>query len=120
MVTTKKHFEIFRKECQKWVKIFNLSNWQVYYEHKVIEGDAECYARLNANLYGYVALIQLNKCWKGVPTNKGLKKSARHEIVHLLLARLGELAKSRYISGTELIEAEEEVVNRLVKYLGSR
>ena len=37
MKTTKKHFELFRQECQKWIDELKLDNWEVHYIRKGIE-----------------------------------------------------------------------------------
>lgn len=117
MKTSQRHFKIFKKECQRWIKGFNLSNWQVYFKHLKFRGEVKAFARLKSNLSSHTATIFLNKDWeKDLLTDERIKKSARHEVMHLLLARLGELSRSRYVTPTEFIEAEEEIVNRLVNY----
>ena len=42
-----------------------------------------------------------------------LKSSAKHEAIHLLVARLSELAEHRFVTREEIISAEEELVRKL-------
>ncbi len=104
MKTTKKHYRVFRKECRRLVKKWGLSDWKVYFEHSSIPGNrANCTWDIN----GYVCTIVLGVEWNTAPTLRGIKASAIHEVLHLVTARLGSLARCRYISKEE-IEIEEE------------
>jgi len=33
MKTTKKDFELFKKECRSWIDKLELNNWSVYFQH---------------------------------------------------------------------------------------
>jgi len=116
MKTTKNHFNLFKKEVKKWVDIFELNDWQVYFKHKASKG---VFGVLRTTLKGKVATFFFTQNWDDYAcplTKKNIKKTARHEATHLLLARFSCLASERYISGNELEEAEEEVVNKLVNH----
>lgn len=104
MKTTKKHYRIFREECQKLAKKFGLSDWKIYFEHASIPGNR---ANCTWDIEGYVCTIRLGKDWNTVPTKRGAKAAAIHEVLHIVTARLGSLARCRYISKEE-IEIEEE------------
>lgn len=116
--TTPKHFEIFKKECDRLLRVWGLDGWNVSYLHKKM-GDryAETYRRLTSRQ----ATIALNTEW-GVEdvrplSEKELNKLAKHEVLHVLLGRLGICAEARYVTETEVEEAEHEVIAHLLKII---
>jgi len=116
MKTTKKHFDLFKNECLYWIDKLELNNWDVVIEHNSLEkGNANCWSRVE----GYVASITLNIEWEGIkPLNtETIKRTAKHETIHLLLARLSNYAKSRDYTTDDCYEAEEELVWKLVKII---
>lgn len=34
MKTTKKQFELFKKECRKWIDRFELNGWEINFTHQ--------------------------------------------------------------------------------------
>lgn len=118
MKTSQKHFEIFEKEVKHWVKEFGLTGWQIYFRHGGT--DKGSFAGCSSNLAGKAATFFLAKNWDDVIvplTEKNIKKSALHEVIHLVFARLSALNSARYVSEDECTEAEEEVVNIFMNYL---
>jgi hypothetical protein len=122
MKTTKKDFELFKKECQKWIDRFELNKYDVAYDwHKMNEANA----MMNNQESGMVATISLsNKIdydkfdfpqYKNV--NEFIKEKAKHEVIHLLIGRYREYANSRFVSKNEISEAEEELVRKLEKII---
>ena len=115
MKTTKKHFELFKSECQKWIDIFELNKYKVAYEWK----DLEVEATINAQEDGVTTTIGLGKDigYDEFDYNMSLKEYissiAKHEVIHLLLSRFAWNATGRYISRDEMQEAEEELVRKL-------
>jgi len=117
MKTTKKDFELFKNECQKWVDRFELNNWKIYYVHEKLK---DTYANIRFDLNGRVASIQFNTEWDmfGVDNMiEGIKETAKHEIIHLLIARITEIAEARYVTDSEVGEANEELVRKLEKII---
>lgn len=104
-------FELFKDEFKKWQEKFGLFGYQVYFKHEKIDG----FADIRINQGDMVVTVGLNKqlTAKDKPF-KDIKKSAKHEAVHLLVGRLEQDGRYRYISDSELYEATEELVNRLV------
>lgn len=49
--------------------------------------------------------------------NNIIKRSVKHEIIHLLLAKLSDNGGARYVMIDEMDEAEEELVRKLEKLL---
>ncbi len=114
MKTTTKHFEIFEKECRKWVDYFELNNYSIRFEvTKLAETEfAEC----NYDIGAASSMIGLCSNWdtsiRGL-SEEQIKKYAKHEVIHLLLARFSAQAYERFINKNELKEAEEELVRKL-------
>lgn len=118
MLTTKAHFEYYRKRVRYWYKQFNLSGWHLYFDHDDI-GDN--YARVVVNLLGRVATFILTRDWAHpsiVPLNQTeLDRSARHEVIHLLVGPVGTLLAARFVTQDEIVAAEEELVRHLEELL---
>lgn len=110
---TKAQFELFKKECKKWIDRFELNNWDVYFVNTAL--DDSTIARTKTNIDTYDATIALNLKWsEELPLNREqLIKTAEHEILHVLIARLDCLAHSRYAKKDELDSANEELVQKL-------
>ena len=116
--TTKKHYEIFKQECRKWIDKLKLDNWEVHYRWQKEENSkASCLA----NLSGYIATLILSTEWdddRQEPINEEeVESCSKHEVIHLLLARLSGNARARYASRDDLDESEEELVRKLEKIL---
>jgi hypothetical protein len=112
MKTTQKQFQLFKQECEKWIDKLELHNWSVHYQHCPLRHSAQT----TSDYLGMVATIGLNTEWdNGVRqlNDEEIAKSAKHEIIHLLLAKLDILASSRFISSNELDHAEHEIVRKL-------
>ena len=89
--TTDEDFEVFKEECNKWIKRFGLFGWKVYYHHEEIDENA--YAVCFANTMGRVSDIKLNK--KCDTKDLNIRKTAFHEVCELLLAKVEVLIKDR-------------------------
>lgn len=120
MKLTKKHFDLFKSECLKWIDGFELNNWEIYFSWQEKE---EFRATTKSKLSGYVATIFLSRDWEfqealeGTNLENEIKKSAKHEIIHLLLARLSTNGAVRFISLDDCQESEEELVRKLEKII---
>ena len=110
--TTIKHFACFRKECERWIVRYGLKDWRVYFEHCEIEDRPRANAITETDLENRIALITLNKVWEDLePTRDLLRLAAYHEVCHVLLCRLMEMAKSRE-AFSDAIDGEIHVVIR--------
>ena len=66
-------------------------------------------------LSDYVGRIGLSIDWNDNEiSDKNIKKSAFHEVLHFLLHRLKNCGESRYINEDEIHEAEHETIRRIV------
>ena len=114
MKTTKKHFELFKKECKYWIDKLELSNYDVRYKWEELDHFDEAQSKIK---YNYTVVLYLDTDWEEEVNNKEVKEAAKHEIVHLLLGRLTLNAEARFIGRSEIDEAMEEVVRKLTRII---
>ena len=113
--TTKRHFEIFQKEALLWIDRFGLTEWRIDFFH----GDNQsfppdsCRAWFDADVGGLVAMIGLAADWGGDKiTDKLLRQSAMHEVLHVLMAQMSWLADYRFPTKGAFLEEEHKVIRR--------
>ena len=91
MKTTKNHFQIFKKECQKWIAFFGLYGWRYSYFHEDTTEDWRASVRVSID--GRTVSLFLHIDWKDdVVTERAVRESAFHEICEILLWRLASMA----------------------------
>ena len=106
-----KEFNEFQEEFKRYQDKFGLNGWQVYFKHEPLNGS---FARIIPAKEGMVATVKLNsKLAKKHQEFNNVKQHAKHEVIHLLLARLTCEANYRFADKDELATAEEELVNKL-------
>ena len=105
-----KDFALFQKEFKKWQQLFGLTGYKVYFKYEPVDH----FAKILIDLESMIATAILNS---ELPDNakpfRDIKQCAKHEALHLLIARLELNGKYRYISESEIDEASEELVIRL-------
>ena len=107
-----KDFQLFQREFKRWQQRFGLTGYEVHFKYEPI-GDA--FAEISINQEEMSATVRLNsKLPDKDKPHKDIKRDAKHEALHLLLARLQANGKERFISAIEIYEATEELVNRLI------
>lgn len=108
---TEKDFSVFKAECQKWIRRFGLTDWKIHYHFEEVDDGL---AGINRDFEGKIARISLNpfqeNCTK---QDVNVKRSARHEVLHLLLGELDYLNGRRLISSNTWDAAEHTVIRRL-------
>jgi len=106
-----KDFALFQSEFKKWQKLFGLTGYKVYFKYEPIDGK---FADISINQDQMVATVRLNSelSDKDKPY-QDIERTARHEAIHLLVARLEMNGRYRHVSSGEIDEASEELVNRL-------
>lgn len=105
-------FELFQSEFKKWQQRFGLTGYKVYFKHKSMGNNG--FANIIINQGNMVATVTLNKelLAKDKPY-KDIKRTAKHEAIHLLIGRLEQNGRYRYVSDSEIYEACEELVFKL-------
>lgn len=104
-------FEEFQLEFKKWQKLFGLTGYKVYFKYENLNN---CFAEITVQQTDMVATVTLNKRLpaKDKP-HKDITRTAKHEAIHLMLSKLENLGKSRYVQPEEIYEATEELVFKL-------
>ena len=115
METTKKDFEAFKKECEKWYDKLRLEEWDLVYYHEDLK-QSNAVAKINIVLVGKSAAIIFNKVINNSIAFK-FEEAAKHEVIHLLLANISELGWSRFTTEDEIRTAEEALVRKLEKII---
>ena len=106
-----KDFELFQSEFKKWQKKFGLIGYKVHFKHEEIDGS---FADIKIIQGDMVAIVRLNSKLNDISKpHKNVRLSAKHEALHLLVARLEQDGRYRYSSENEIYEATEELVHRL-------
>ena len=111
--TTQTDFQLFQSHVYKWINYFGLKSWHIQFKHEDI-GTAN--AQVAFREISGVAEFTLNKTWYEQTEEKKIKtikRSAFHEVIHLLLGKIDALALSRSISEKELDKEIHEVVRIL-------
>lgn len=115
--TTKKDFITFKSECTKWLKYLGLDHWEIRYRWENLDKhDIDGGMMSGADSVGYATLTldtEIDDCH--LPFN--IKRTSKHEVIHILVKRFSEAAYYRYSSKQELYDAEEELVNKLAYYI---
>lgn len=111
MKTTKAHFEIFKQEFRRWVEILGLKDWELFFEHD----DKKNRASVSYNIVSKIATVYLGNNWTHIKaiTDYDLSRVAFHEACELMLGRLMEVGRSRYVSEVEFEEAGHDIIRRL-------
>ena len=106
-----KEFQDFQNHFTHCQKLFGLTGYQVYFKHEPVDGG---YAAINFNCVQMVATVYLNN--KIEPEDRkffNVKRSAKHEALHLLIAHLEYLAHCRSVRDEEITSASEAIVVKL-------
>jgi len=111
-VTTEKHFDLFKRECNKWILIFGLVGWYFHFIHNGEDKEVLGWAR--CDVVGRVATISLNKNWGNYKiTSYEIKRTAFHEVCEVLFASLRAIAGARYIGIDEIMEENHNLIRTL-------
>jgi len=109
--TTKQHFEIFKKNCQKWINIFGLKEWRVDFRHGTYSEHS--YGSIYWDYSGKCATIYLTEEWDEEVDLKQLEKTAFHEVCELLLCVLFDMVDKDKYSYDEKVKEFHTVIRRL-------
>ena len=109
--TTRAEFAEFRAWCVLWVERFGLTDWCIAYRL-----DGESMGRLaGATLDAQArnATVYLANSHSADEPEWDMEALALHEVLHVVVADLGDLARSRYVMEDALERIEEALVVRL-------
>ena len=113
--TTKADFKLFKAECERWIGILGLRDWEAHFTHN--EFDNSDRAGIHVNLNGRITTIGLNKEQTSDFDDLDIRKWAFHEVCELLIGPLSVNARSRYINEDELEQSEHYIIRTLESVL---
>lgn len=112
---TPEEFAAFKEEVEAWVVRFGLQDWEFFIAHEEVDSDTYACVRLNRD--GRQARISLGLTVLDSPVTSDPRKSAFHEVCHVLLADMYFAGKARFTTQEELDRAEHSVIRVLEKVL---
>jgi hypothetical protein len=106
-----KDFDDFKRYFKEYQKRFGLMGFRVYFAYEALE---DRFGSVVVDVDTMTAKVSLaNDLAEEQKPFVDIKGTAKHEAIHLLLARVKNIALSRYIRDGEFREAEEELVYKL-------
>lgn len=113
--TSPRDFKLFEKTVRFYANKYHaLHGWDLLVE---LANSDTAYASMSYTWEARKVVIRLSTEWPLRPTDDRIKQSARHEVIHLLLARYTYLAEDRYATKKALYAEEEDLVARLLELL---
>ena len=108
---TKTDFADFKRYFKEYQRKFGLAGYRVYFKHQPMGG---YFAEVSYRQNEMVATVKFNSKLKDAGAGwRDIKGHAKHEALHLLVARLSHLAATRFAVEDQIDEAEEELINKL-------
>ncbi len=105
-------FKLFQKLFKEYQKKFGLTGYKAYFKYEPF-GDGN-FADIDINLSDMIATVRLNSSLSDEEKSfRDIAEVAKHEALHLLMGRVTQNGKYRYISNAELGESIEELVFKL-------
>jgi hypothetical protein len=114
-LTNRKHFAIFKAECERRIKQFRIVGWRTDYLHEKIDARAEC--RSDAVTQTVVFVLSTDWGDQIPPTDACVRRAARHEVIHLIVDKLNEAACFRFVTKDQHKHALESTVRHLEELL---
>lgn len=114
-VTTKRHFAIFKAECERLAKLWELNDW----EYRIFHGESDSLAECDPRPIDRIMVLRLGIDWgpRDVPTDARVLFCARHEMSHAITGELLFMAQSRHVTKDEIVAAAEITARRLERLL---
>ena len=118
MKTTKKDFELFKRECERWVEIMGMFGWRFHYQHKDHENHRVfAYCIWPDEAADRVFTLGLSVHLDRKPSNHDIRKAAFHEVMEAFLFRISFLGGCRYLQPEEIPEERHNLIITLEKVL---
>lgn len=109
-----RHLKLFEALCQSWAAYFGVSQrWEFYYS---FGEDKNEIAGVHYKIIGRIATITLTNPYTDLREldAAALSRAACHEIAHILLAPLADLAEDGALRGMNINDIEHEIVHTMV------
>lgn len=109
--TTKAQFDLFCSEFMHWRERFGCQDIWCDFEHAPMD---DAYADIMINYAGKHAVVRFNSKQSHFKLDDdGVKRTAKHEAIHLLISRLEDCAWRRHVSQNEIDSEVEALARRL-------
>lgn len=110
----KAEFRLFKQECRFWIRRLGLKDWRVTIFRVPLLGNTvgECRYDMGNRL---ATIVVSNRRWTKNHFRREIRRTAKHEVIELLLCRLDGLARRRDVTFSELEEARHQIVRTLEK-----
>ena len=112
MKTTQTQLKEFKKECERLIEVLGLKRYCYYFGMEDL-GDRQAITAMNVG-EGVMTLLLNTDNDDG---HLDPKQCARHEMAHVLTAKVGQLANCRFIDNEEVDEEMEVIANILERVL---
>ena len=110
--TNQTHFLYFKNCCKKWLAYFGLHDYDVFFFNQYWQEKNFSTARINDA--SRTISINLEKLWGPNPiTKRQLNRTACHEVIEILLARLANMASDAW-DDTNVQRETHIVINRVM------
>ncbi len=110
-------FTLFKKEFTRYQKLLGMNGWEIYFKHE--PGVRGSFADTFLDFANLTATVRLNsELDDGDKPFKDIKGTAKHEALHILIARLEGEARYRFATDEAIKEATEELVHKLMGLIG--
>ena len=115
MRVPKKDFLLFKKECLRLQKAWGLSGWELSFVFKPLNNS---FGNTNANLESRKVTLTFSATLSDdTESDRNPRRTAKHEMLHVLLWRLSCNGRARYPTESEMDETEHELVMQLMKII---
>jgi len=123
MKTTKKQFDIFKKECERWINEFGLFGSRFYFQHEDYgDGDenTQAYCIMPDEHQDRIFTVGLPKKLNGETSIDEIKENAFHEVMESFLYRIKNIARCRYVQREEIDDEIHNIIMTLEKVVFNR
>ncbi len=114
MKTTKTDFERFKAEFLQYRERLGLTDFRCVFLHTRLEGS---YGDILVDHPGKVVMVRFGTELPDGVQDRNPRDTARHEVLELLLARLENLSRCRYLFPDDITEERHAVIRRLENFL---
>ncbi|MCK9556110.1 hypothetical protein M0R19_08555 [Candidatus Pacearchaeota archaeon] len=117
IITSKKDFQLYVRECEKWIKFWGLSEWDINYSNVSTDPD-KVLGWCSWDLSGMIVTINLEKKWNNITLTKEEKEecirtTAFHEVCELLLAKLNDISFKYDVPRRVMTHHSHEIISRM-------
>lgn len=115
--STKQQFELFKKEVRRYIQLFNMGHYRLYFEHddNNIRESGTTAATCEVDINYRRMYFTLSKNFPYKPTREDILGHAKHEALEALLGKFWQYAQSRWISDREIEDERHKIISRLMK-----